>query len=126
MKFCSGCGANNPDDALVCERCGKPFEQPAAQQTQVVYVQNPSDTHNSLCIVGFVLALLGFNLIAFIVSIVGVTNGKRNGEKIGLGIAGIVISCLWVVVLFIVIIAVLGILGSVAHDLAATALVMFA
>lgn len=119
MKYCLGCGAENKDDAAVCEKCGKPFDQATASASQqtVVYTQAPAEKGNSgLCIAGFVLALLGFNLIAFILSLIGVINGKKNGEKVGLGIAGIVLSCLWVVVLIIIIIAVVG--GAAADALA--------
>lgn len=113
MKYCSGCGAENPDGALNCERCGKPFAQTAQQPQTVVYVQNPTNNGtNGLCIAGFVLALLGFNLIAFILSLVGVINGKKNGEKVGLGIAGIVLSCLWMIVLIIIIAIIFGAASS--------------
>ena len=40
MAFCSNCGANNPDGALTCARCGAPLEgnpQQAAPYAAPVY-----------------------------------------------------------------------------------------
>ena len=58
-----------------------------------------------MAIAGFVLALLGFNLIALIISIVGLNNSKKPeyaGDGKGFAIAGIIISCIYLVVYIII------------------------
>ena len=97
--FCKNCGKEIDDNAVVCPNCGVATEKMAANTTPA-----PAQK-NSMAIAGFVLALLGFNLIALILSIVGLTNSKKPeyaGDGKGFAIAGIVISCIttaiWIIV----------------------------
>jgi len=64
-------------------------------------VENPGKT---LGIVGLVLSILGFNVIALIISILGLSKSKKAGQGNGFALAGIIISSLSIVVLIIVII----------------------
>jgi hypothetical protein len=59
-----------------------------------INIQDKTRRHNAFSIIGFVLPFVAPYLCLFslIFSILGVTKGGKNGEKIGLGVAGIVIS----------------------------------
>lgn len=96
--FCKNCGKEIDDGAVVCPNCGVATEN-MAKSTAPVATQK-----NSMALAGFILALLGFNLIALILSIVGLTNSKKpefNGDGRGFAIAGIVISSIYLVVFII-------------------------
>jgi len=73
---------------------------------------NPGKT---LGIVGLVLSILGFNVIALVISIVGKVKSKKAGFGNGFAVAGIIISILSIIgfiILFVV-------LGSLAASVAA-------
>ncbi len=123
MKYCTGCGAENRDDAVICEKCGKSFDTSVGTQPVSAEAKN-----NPMGIAGFVLSLVGlvlcwtgyggfiFFLLGLIFSAIGISHGKRDGQKIGLAIAGLIISLI-VFVLSIILLVVLGaiiaeILGS--------------
>jgi hypothetical protein len=71
--------------------------------TQTPAVTRPVQSTNVLAVVGFVLAIVGFNVIAVILGAVALSQIKRTGEK-GRGFA---LAAIWIaiieVVLFIVI-----------------------
>ena len=90
--FCKNCGKEIDDSAVVCPNCGVATEN-MSKSTPV-----PAQK-NTIALVGFILALLGFNLIALILSIVGLTNSKKPeyaGDGKGFAIAGIVIACIYI------------------------------
>lgn len=100
--FCTNCGKEIDDNAVVCPGCGVPTDNmkksvapaPAAAPAQ----------KNTMALVGFILSLLGFNVIALILSIVGLTNCKKpeyNGDGKGFAIAGIIISSIYIVIIII-------------------------
>jgi uncharacterized membrane protein YidH (DUF202 family) len=70
---------------------------------------------NVLGVVGFILALVGFNVIAIILGAVALSQIKRTGEK-GRGFA---LAAIWVaiieIVLFIVILIIVITVASAAH-----------
>jgi hypothetical protein len=70
---------------------------------------------NVLGVVGFILALVGFNIIAIILGAVALSQIKRTGEK-GRGFA---LAAIWVaiieIVLFIVILIIVITVASAAH-----------
>ena len=108
--FCKNCGKEINDEAVVCPNCGVATEK-MAQNSAPVPAQK-----NTMALVGFILALLGFNLIALILSIVGLVNAKKpefNGDGKGFAIAGIIISCLYIG-LFIILFATCGVAACAA------------
>lgn len=103
--FCKNCGQEINDNAVVCPHCGVATEKMATNNPAPAPAQK-----NTMALVGFILALLGFNLIALILSIVGLTYCKKpeyNGDGKGFAIAGIIISCIYVVI-FIILFATCG------------------
>lgn len=102
--FCKNCGKEIDDGAVVCPNCGVATEN-MAKNTAPVATQK-----NSMALAGFILALLGFNVIALILSIVGLTNSKKPefaGDGKGFAIAGIVISSIYIAI-FIILYATCG------------------
>ena len=70
------------------------YNQPVVQQNKT----------NTLCIVGFILSLLCFNLIGLIVCIIGLNSAKKKNEGgRGLAIAGIIISVITIVITVIMV-----------------------
>lgn len=62
---------------------------------------------NVLSIVGFVLSLVGFNVIAVILGFIGLSQVKKTGQRgRGFAIAAIIIGLLSLIIFIIVIIAV--------------------
>ena len=98
--FCKNCGKEIDDSAVVCPNCGVATENMSKSTTPV-----PAQK-NTIALVGFILAILEFNVIALILSIVGLTNSKKPeyaGDGKGFAIAGIVISCIttaiWIIII---------------------------
>jgi len=109
--FCKNCGKEIDDSAVVCPNCGVATENMAKNSTPAAPAQK-----NTMALVGFILALLGFNLIALILSIIGLTNTKKpeyNGDGKGFAIAGIIISCAYII-LYICLIATCGVAACTA------------
>lgn len=104
--FCKNCGKEINDGAVVCPNCGVATENMVKASAPAAPAQK-----NTMALVGFILALLGFNLIALILSIVGLTNCKKpefNGDGKGFAIAGIIISSIYMVI-FIILFATIGV-----------------
>ncbi len=87
-----------------------PPVQPQAAQSQGYYAAPVYQKTNTMSVVGFVLSLLGFNLVSLILSIVGLSQVKKSqmtqmpeGGR-GLAIAGIIISSLTIVAIVIYVI----------------------
>lgn len=80
-------------------------------------------TTNGFGVAGFVISLVStilccgiFNWLSLIFSIIGLVNSKKmNGEGKGLSIAGIIISCVFLI-LSIILLA-LGVTGSLIEEL---------
>ena len=66
----------------------------------------PAEKWNVLSIVGFVLSILGFNIVAIVLGFIGLSQVKKTGERgRGLAIAAIIIgfaSIVLGIILFIV------------------------
>jgi uncharacterized membrane protein YidH (DUF202 family) len=86
-------------------------QDPGIQTAQGVQTQRT----NVLGIVGFILAILGFNVIAIVLGAVALSQIKRTGEK-GRGFA---LAAIWVaiieIVLFIVVLIVVIAVASAAN-----------
>ena len=109
-KFCINCGKEMPDGASACPSCGTMVEGAVPAGTTVV-VNNvqPQKKTNGLALAGFIVSLVStllccgsFSMISLILSILGVVKAKDyGGNGKGLGIAGIIISAIGFILLFI-------------------------
>ena len=66
-------------------------------------MENEKKQSEGIGIAGFILAFF-FPLMGLILSIVGVVKGKKNNNGIGFAVAGIIISALWLILRFLLII----------------------
>ena len=104
--YCKKCGAQIDDDAYVCVHCGAlvkemPQETAFAQNGAV---QTGKKT-NAMAIAGFVCSFL-FALLGLIFSIIGMKQCKERGDNgYGLAKAGMIISIVWMAIVFIVAVA---------------------
>lgn len=96
MKYCKYCGAELSDDAAVCSRCGHSLAG-GAQERNV----------NKLGLVGFILSFFT-GPVAFILSLIGLIQGKRQNEKVGFAIAGLILSIISIIFAIIYYSVVLG------------------
>lgn len=125
-KFCPNCGKELEKDAKFCASCGTTIGDdnsttPVNNGNVTVNVQNNS---NGMAVAGFVISLVSFflccgsfNWLSLIFSIIGLVQAKsKNGNGKGLAIAGIVISCL-VMVLFLILF-ITGIFAGIAEEVA--------
>ena len=103
--FCTNCGTNILDEAVVCPHCGAATKNYSS--SLVVKMEKKS---NPMAVAGFVFAFI-FALLGLIFGCIGLCRSKRiDGEGQSLSIAAIVISSLWIVVCLVMIFgfAVLG------------------
>lgn len=126
IMFCNKCGNPIQDDDRFCPFCGSmntqaknnptdpfgyPVAQPpyAAQQPQQQQQQNFSQqvsSSNTYALVGFILSFI-FPLLGLIFSIMGLQEAnKKNGDRKGFAIAGIIISAVSMIITLIVVIIV--------------------
>ena len=96
MKYCTHCGAELLDDAVLCPKCGCWVKTPTSTQ--------PKARKNICALVGFILSMasillhgnfLGMlGLAGMIVSIVGLAQTVKHSEQQGKGfaIAGVVVG----------------------------------
>ncbi len=104
--YCQNCGAQIDDDAYVCIHCGTlvkelPQETAFAQNGAV---QTGKKT-NGMAIAGFVCSFF-FALLGLIFSIIGMQQCKERGDNgYGLAKAGMIISIVWMAIVFIVAVA---------------------
>ncbi|MDE7265390.1 MAG: hypothetical protein K2N52_03870 [Clostridia bacterium] len=116
--FCKSCGKEIFDKAAVCIHCGVLTNGASLPLKQPEKADKPPKKLSKLCLAGFIVAvasiLLGFLavyingirytgvnfqyfaavplVVSLIISIIGTAKGKKSGERIGFGIAGIAIS----------------------------------
>ena len=126
-KFCPNCGNELEKDVKFCSSCGSTINGDANQSVPVNnnYVTvNTQNNSNGMAVAGFVISLVSFflccgslNWLSLIFSIVGLVQAKsKNGNGKGLAIAGIVISCI-VMVLFIILM-ITGMFAGLAEEIA--------
>lgn len=132
MKFCTHCGKEVMDDAVICPNCGcsvqydeNPQGGAAPQNTapQPQYrAPAPVDSYSTLSIVGLVLSFF-MPLVGLIVSIMAHNEAKNTGsiKSQSMSKAGIIISAIemgiavFTVIIYIVIFfVVLGSAGALA------------
>ncbi len=94
--FCSNCGSQIDDRAVICPRCGVPVRPLVATEPERKEV-------NTLAIIGFVFSFV-FTIVGLVCSIIGYRNAPRyGGSGKGLALAGIILSSISIVleILFI-------------------------
>ena len=109
MKYCTHCGAETNEEAVICTRCGCLLGAPTASDVQQKVKMN-------VCaLVGFILSMVSVVLLIFdfmgflalagmIVSIVGLTQivSKKEQRGKGFAIAGVVVgACFYLFGLFL-------------------------
>ena len=112
MAFCVECGKELKDDEKFCPSCGTKTDEPVAEEsTPITSVTVTSTTpttsggNNDIAIAGFICALLGLNIVGLILSGIGLANASKCGDKNkGLALAGVIISCIRLVLTIIIII----------------------
>mgnify|MGYP002584501509 CR=1 FL=1 len=102
--YCRKCGAQIDDEAYVCVHCGalvKELPQPGIRQAagNAGYRQKKT---NGMAIAGFVCSFL-FAILGLIFSLIGMNQCKERGDNgYGLAKAGMIISIVWMTIVFLV------------------------
>ena len=126
-KFCINCGKEIAEGSNVCPSCGTPVNGAQATPTQTVVVNaaQPKQS-NGMALAGFIISLVStilccgsLNWLSLIFSIIGVVKAKDvNGNGKGLAIAGIIISCIGLIltILFFVLGSGLAVFDEIANS----------
>lgn len=114
MKFCSNCGKEVSKESKFCANCGKEIgveEVKSIVDGAKEEVKNENvvgKQSNPLAITGFVISLVsllccgGTSWLGLIFSIIGlIESKKKNNSGKGLAVAGIIISTILLVLLFV-------------------------
>ena len=96
MKYCRSCGAELVDEAVICPKCGVAVEGSVQEKG-----------NNKLGVVGFILSFFT-GPVAFVLSLIGLIQGKKRGEKVGFAVAGLILSAISLVFAIILYSIILG------------------
>ncbi|MBP5678569.1 MAG: zinc-ribbon domain-containing protein [Bacilli bacterium] len=107
--FCPKCGNEVKENEVFCPSCGNQLKenQNGIQKQNMVNNNQQKGKSNGLSTAGFICALFGFitcgltSIIGLILSCIGLSNSKKNNQKDGLAIAGIIISSIMFIPFFI-------------------------
>lgn len=107
MKYCSNCGKEVSDKAMVCPNCGCRIEG------------ENSGNLSTLAIVGFVFAFL-FPVVGLIISIIAHGNAKKSFDEKSrkFSKAGIIISSCLIAFVFIIYVGVFACVAAAAATMA--------
>ena len=112
MKYCSKCGYEMLDDAVVCPKCGKrnAYHQHYERNEYQLYERNAYNQRNSTSTNGFAIA--GFicsffiPLLGWIFGAIGMSKANQmDGNGKGLAIAAIAISTIFFIINIITILS---------------------
>lgn len=101
MKYCSKCGNELMDEAIICPKCGC---QVAGFSIRSI---NNSST-NGFAIAGFVCSFF-VGILGLIFGILGYSNSNKTGTGRGLSIAAIAISIISMVLYFVYLIIIIAV-----------------
>lgn len=93
-KFCTNCGNELVNEAVICPKCG-------VSASPVQEVQNKPS--NGMAIAGFITSFF-ISILGLIFSIIGLNKSKQTGTGKGLSIAGIIISSISIIATILIII----------------------
>lgn len=100
--FCKNCGKEIDDNVAVCPHCG------VLEKTLSSSNNNSQSSENAIAIIGFVYSFL-FQLAGLICSIIGFRKAVKEGAPYKwLSLAGIIISCIMMVVGCVIGMAIVG------------------
>ena len=87
MKFCSKCGAELMDEAVMCPKCGC-----SSEYVKSSGVKSPANRTNGFAIAGFVCAFF-IPLLGWVFGGIGISKANKLGGKgKGLSIASLVVA----------------------------------
>jgi uncharacterized membrane protein YvbJ len=118
MKYCSHCGAELRDEAVICPSCGCPVENVQQQP-----IPQGNQSYSALSIIGVVFAFLS-PLIGLILSIVAGNNAKSVGDfkSASLAKTGTIISAVFLVLYILIVVLCVVIVGAAAVSSSAAAI----
>ena len=98
MKYCSKCGSQIEDDAIICPNCGRQIEAVKQEES------------SGLSIAALIFSILG-GWLGLILDIIGLCTLKdeKNRKRCK---AGLIISICWVVAIVIYVIVVIALAAS--------------
>lgn len=87
-KFCKYCGEKIPEDAVICNKCGRQVEQLASQTPNIVINNTNTNTNSNINnnLNGYAYRKPKNKWIALLLCIFTVCGHKFYEEKIGMGI----------------------------------------
>lgn len=87
-KFCKYCGEKIPEDAVICNKCGRQVEQLASQNPNIVINNTNTNTNSNINnnLNGYAYRKPKNKWIALLLCIFTVCGHKFYEEKIGMGI----------------------------------------
>jgi hypothetical protein len=104
MKYCSHCGAEVADDAVICPKCGCQVGQlaPAPAPEAPVRVEEESKTPLTLGILAIIFGALG-GWLGLVLGIIGLCIDKKK-RYTGLNAAGIILFIVWGIIYIIILV----------------------
>lgn len=107
-KFCSNCGNEVVDEAVICPKCGVSIGQK-------VQTNNTNGNSNGMATAGFVLSFF-VPILGLIFSIIGSKRAKETNVGKGLSTAGIIISSIALAITLIVSIASIAAYSEIVNE----------
>lgn len=102
MKFCSHCGNQLDDDAIMCPKCGSMVDSAQVTTASNVNAQSESSAPKILGILSIVFGALG-GLAGVILGIVGLCIDKKK-EHTSKYVTGIVLFFVWLLLYIILLV----------------------
>ena len=105
--FCSNCGNQMSKDSKYCTNCG------AGTEADNHTVASNADNTNIFAIIGFIFSFMFFpaGIVLSIIALIQISKTQQGGK--GLAIAGLIVSCLPVLLLIVIVLGLRGVYESV-------------